>query len=98
MLLDKLSMDDLVKLFIMHKILNEDDEKVILFAPSEYLKNQFLLEYLWHLKLSVWSVISNIFVNTTSMTHVGNQLIEGKLLFIDSYIATYYLHMYVRML
>ena len=77
LLLDKLSMDDLVKLFITHKILNEDDEKVIFFAPSEYLKNQFVFEYLWHLKLSVWSVISDILVNTTSMMYVGNQLIEG---------------------
>ena len=77
LLLDKLSMDDLVKLFIMHKILNEDDEKVIFFAPSEHLKNKFVLEYLWHLKLSVWSVIGDILVNTTSMTCVGNRLIEG---------------------
>ena len=78
-LLDKIPLDDLVKLFIVHKILNEDDEKVILFAPSEHLKYQFLSGYLCRLKLSVWSVICNILVANKSMAHVGNQLMEGRL-------------------
>ena len=89
-------MDDIVKLFVAHKIFNEDDEEVILFAPSEHLKNQLLLECLWHFKLSVWSVICDILVNTTSMKCVGNQLLEGRGLLVDSYmhtcITTYFLH------
>ena len=82
-------MDDLVKLLVAHKIFNEDDEKVILFAPSEHLKNQYLLECLWHFKLSVWSVICDILVNITSMANVGHQLLEGRGLFFDGYVATY---------
>ena len=80
-------MDDIVKLFVAHKIFNENDEEVILFAPSEHLKNQYLLECLWHFNLSVWSVICDILVKTTSMTYVGHQLLEGSGLFIDSYVA-----------
>ena len=95
-------MDDLVKLFITHKILAEDDKEVFSLAPSEHLKNQYLLECLWHFKLSVWSVICDILVNTASMTCVGNQVLEGRGLFINCYVATYvctyFLHIYVCML
>ena len=68
----------------------DDDVEVISFAPSEHLRNKILLEYLWHLKLSVWSMICDMLHNTKSLRHVGNQLMEGKLFIID------YIRMYIR--
>ena len=85
-LLDNLSMDDAVKLFIAHKIFSEADAAVISFAPSEHLKNLFLVGYLWNLKLSAWSVIFDELINTESMRRVGYQLIEST--YDDYYLLT----------
>lgn len=71
-------MDDIIQLFRTHKILIDDDVEVVSFAPSEYLRNKCLIEYLWNLKLSMWPVICDILRNTKSMRHVGSQLMQGN--------------------
>ena len=75
--MDNVPVDEIVKLFRMHQIFISDDVEVISFAPSEYLRNQFLLRYLWNLKLSVWPMICNMLHNAKHMRHVSNQLIKG---------------------
>ena len=60
-LLDNIPMDDIVQLFMAHKILIDDDVEVVSFAPSEHLRNKCLWECLWNLKLSVWPVICGYF-------------------------------------
>ena len=77
-LLENISADHTVKLFITHKILDDDDIAVISFAPSEYLKKEFLFRCLWYLKLSVWPLICDVLHNIKSMRHVSSQLAEGK--------------------
>ena len=75
-------MDDVVKLFSFHKFLSDDDSQVITYAPSEYLKFQILLESLKHLKLSVWTKICHLLLNTKSLEHVGIELMKGNLYYI----------------
>ena len=77
-LLENISVDDTVKLFVTHKILFDDDVAAISFAPSEYLKKKFLFRCLWYLKLSVWPLICDVLHNIKSMRHVSSQLAEGK--------------------
>ena len=71
-------MDDIIQLLRAHKILIDDDVEVVSFAPSEHLRNKYLLKCLWNLKQSVWPVIYDILLNTKSMRHVGSQLMEGN--------------------
>ena len=73
-LLDKVSIDDVITLFYSHKLFTDDDLKVISFTPSEYLKRQFLLRSLRYLKLTFWLIICDIMDE-----HVGSQLRDGKL-------------------
>ena len=78
-LLDNVPTDDIVKIFSSHKLLTDEDMEVISFAPSEYLKMQFLFQYLQNLKLTMWLMICDILHNTKSMKHIGSQLNDGKL-------------------
>ena len=75
--LDNMPMEDIVKLFTIHKIFKDDDVELISFAASEHVKKQLLSKYLGHLKWAVWSMFGNILVNTKSFKHVGNQLMKG---------------------
>lgn len=79
-LLHNIPMDDIVKLFMSHKFLNDDDSEVMSFAPSEQSKKIFLIQTLQHLKLSLWLMICDVLDNTKSTKHVGSQLKNGKLL------------------
>ena len=81
-------MDDIFQLFRAHKILIDDDVEVVAFAPSEHLRNEYLLECLWNLKQSVWPVICDILLNTKSMRHVGSQLMKGN----DFLVVTMHVH------
>ena len=73
-LLDKVSIDDVVTLFCSHKVFTDDDLKVISFTPSEYLKRQFVLRSLQSFKLIFWLKICDIMDE-----RVGSQLRDGKL-------------------
>ena len=71
-LLDKVSIDNIVTLFHSHKFITDDDLEVISFIPSEYLKRQILLRSLRYYKLVLWLQICDIVDE-----HVGSQLREG---------------------
>lgn len=76
-----LPMDDVVMLlFNSLKLLTDDDLAAITFAPSEYLKNRFLIRYLQQLKLPVWLMICDVLHNSNSTRSIGSQLRIGKLL------------------
>ena len=77
-LLDNMPADDIIKLFSRCKLLSDDDLQVISFPDSEFLKEQLMLRYLQHLKLSEWAVICDMLNNTKSTRSVGSQLTDGK--------------------
>ena len=103
---DNLPVDNIIKLFTGHKLFADDDLDVISFAPSEYLKRQFLFRYLQHLKLAIWSMVCDVLHNTKSLRHIGGQLMNGKysktyicviiMVFTCTY-ACMYVHMHVCM-
>ena len=72
-------MDDIGKVFNSHNIFTNVDIEVMSFTPSEYLKNRFVLQTLWCLKLSVWIMICDVLEKTKFKRRVGNQLRDGKL-------------------
>ena len=72
-------MDDIGKMFNSHNIFSHVDLEVMSFAPSEYSKNQFVLQTLRCLKLSVWIMICDVLETGTLTSNVGNQLRDGKL-------------------
>ena len=76
-LLDNVSMDDVIKVFGSHKIFNDDDLAVMLLAPSEYLKKQVLLECLHRLRLAMWLMICDILESIKSVRYIGIQLRNG---------------------
>ena len=67
---------DIVKMLSVHKFISDDDEQMILSAPSKHLKSQSLLKTLQKLKLSVWIKMCDL-LNTESLKHVSSQLMEG---------------------
>ena len=80
-LLDKVSIDNIVTLFHSHKFITDDDLEVISFIPSEYLKRQILLRGLRYYKLVLWLQICDIVDE-----HVGSQLREGTYIhFVHTY-------------
>ena len=73
-------MDDIGKMFNFHNIFSNVDLEVMSFATSEHSKNQFVLQILQCLKLSVWIMICDVLETTKFTSNVGNQLRDGKLL------------------
>ena len=67
---------DIVKMLSVQKFISDDDEQMILSAPSKHLESQSLLETLQKLKLSVWIKMCDL-LNTKSLKHVSSQLMEG---------------------
>ena len=93
-LLNNLSLDDVIELFNSQKSLTDDDLEVILFSPSDYLKKQLLLGYALQLKLNVWSKICDVVHNAKTMKHISSQLMNGKLFqvlnFVYCVVITYF--------
>ena len=77
-LLDNIPVDDIGKIFNSHNVFTNDDLEVISYAPSEYLKKQFVQQTLHRLKLSVWTMICDILENTKFMGSVTNLLRDGE--------------------
>ena len=96
---DNIPLDDIGKMFNSHSIFTNVDIEVMSCTPSEYLKNRFVLQTLWCLKLSVWIIICDVLENTKFKSSVGNQLRDGKLfqICIKHVIAYNFMHMYVCM-
>ena len=78
-LLDNIPVDDIGKIFNSHNVLTNDDLEVMSYAPSEYLKKQFVLQTLHRLKLCVWIMICDVLENTKFKDSVGNLLRDGEL-------------------
>ena len=78
-LLDNIPVDDIGKIFNSHNVFTNDDLEVMSYAPSEYLKKQFVQQTLHRLKLSVWIMICDVLENTKFMGSVAILLRDGKL-------------------
>ena len=85
-LLSSVPVDNIVELFISHKILTYDDIEVISFAPSEYLKKKVLLSLLLCLKVPTWLIICDMLHNAESTRHVDEKLKDGKLFQVATYV------------
>ena len=91
-LLDEMSIDNIITLFCSHKFVTDNDLEVISCSPSEYLKRQSLLRCLRYLKLVLWLKICD-----TVDEHIGGQLREGT--YIHVYVcisnSVVYVYMYI---
>ena len=92
-LLNNLTLNDVIELFNSQKSLTDDDLEVILFSPSEYLKKQLLFGYALQLRLNVWLKICDVVHSIKSLKHISGQLMNGKLLNFAYIVCRYYILM-----
>ena len=79
-LFDNKSLDDIVSVFHLHKIVTNDDKEMFqYFAPNKYLQRQFLLKHLYNLRLSIWLLLCDILQKVKSMELIGNQILHGNI-------------------